>query len=54
VPFFERVAKTDLRVMRSEVHQVFGRYSGAVVAESGEKLEIDGLVGWVEQHRARW
>jgi len=54
VPFFERVAKTDLLVMRSEVHQVFGHYSGSVTVESGEKLDIDGLVGWVEQHRARW
>jgi hypothetical protein len=54
VPFFERVAKTDLLVMRSEVHQVFGHYSGTVVAGGGEKLGIDGLVGWVEQHKARW
>ncbi|HET9477481.1 MAG TPA: DUF2804 domain-containing protein [Dehalococcoidia bacterium] len=54
VPFYERVAKTDLVIMRSEVHQVFGRYSGSVVAEGGEKIAIDGLVGWVEQHQARW
>jgi len=54
VPFFERVAKTNLLVMRSEVHQVFGHYSGAVMAESGERIAIDGLVGWVEQHQARW
>ena len=54
VPSFERVAKTDLFVMRSEVHQVFGRYSGSVVAEGGERVTIDGLVGWVEQHKARW
>jgi hypothetical protein len=54
VPFFERVAKTDLVLMRSEVHQVFGRYSGTVVPDTGEKLDIDGLLGWVEQHSARW
>lgn len=54
VPFFERVAKTDLVIMRSEVHQVFGHYYGSVVAGGGEKLAIDGLVGWVEQHQARW
>jgi hypothetical protein len=54
VPFFERVAKTNLLVMKSEVHQVFGHYSGTVTAEGGEKIAIDGLVGWVEQHQARW
>lgn len=53
-PFFDRVAKTDLLLMRSEVHQVFGHYAGTVVAEAGEKIPIDGLVGWVEQHKARW
>ncbi len=54
VPFFERVAKTDLLVLRSEVHQVFGHYSGAVVADGGDALQLDGLLGWVEQHQARW
>jgi len=53
-PFFERVAKTDLLLMKSEVHQVFGHYSGSVVAEGGDEVTIDGLVGWVEQHTARW
>ncbi|HSP56231.1 MAG TPA: DUF2804 domain-containing protein, partial [Dehalococcoidia bacterium] len=53
-PFFQRVAKTDLLVMRSEVNQVFGHYSGVVVTGAGERIPIDGLVGWVEQHKARW
>jgi hypothetical protein len=53
-PFFERVAKTDLLVMGSEVHQVFGHYSGVVVTGAGESIPIEGLVGWVEQHKARW
>jgi hypothetical protein len=54
VPFFERVAKSDLLVVRSETHQVFGRYSGTVVTDAGEALPLDGLLGWVEQHQARW
>ncbi len=54
VPFFERVAKTNLVVMRSEVHQTFGHYSGMVVADGGESVAVDGLVGWVEHHQARW
>lgn len=53
-PFFERMAKTDLLLMRSEVHQMFGRYEGAVVAEGGERVSVDGLIGWVEHHEARW
>jgi hypothetical protein len=53
-PFAERVARTDLRVLRSEVHQLFGRYAGTAVADNGERLKIDGLIGWAEEHQARW
>lgn len=53
-PFFERVAKTDLKVLSSEVHQMFGRYHGTVYTDGGEPVQIDNLVGWAEEHRARW
>ncbi|PKO01410.1 MAG: DUF2804 domain-containing protein, partial [Chloroflexi bacterium HGW-Chloroflexi-5] len=53
-PFFERVAKTDLKVLRSEVHQMFGKYNGTVVTDDGKKIVIKDLVGWSEEHNARW
>ncbi len=53
-PFYERIARTNLLVVRSEVHQLFGRYSGAVVADNGERIDLDGMLGWVESHKARW
>lgn len=53
-PFLERVAKTNLLVITSEVHQVFGRYAGTVVADDGERIALDGLVGFAEEHQARW
>ena len=53
-PFFERVAKTDARVLSSEVHQMFGRYNGRAVLDDGSALEIRDLVGFAEEHRARW
>ncbi|MDD5312884.1 MAG: DUF2804 domain-containing protein [Dehalococcoidia bacterium] len=54
MPFFERVAKTDLKVLSSEVHQMFGRYNGIVTLDNGEKLEIKDLIGWAEEHHAKW
>jgi hypothetical protein len=54
VPFLERKAKTNLLLIRSEVHQLFGRYDGTVLADSGELIVIEGLVGWAEEHNARW
>lgn len=53
-PFFERAATTNLLLLKSDAHQIFGKYSGHLVANSGERLEISDLVGWAEEHRARW
>jgi len=53
-PFFERVAKTDALILFSEVHQMIGRFQGQIVTEAGERLEIKDLVGWAEEHKARW
>ncbi|MBP7693078.1 MAG: DUF2804 family protein, partial [Anaerolineales bacterium] len=54
VPFAERVAKTDFKLLASEVHQMFGRYHGTVVTDTGESVHLDGLAGFAEEHRARW
>ena len=53
VPFLERVAKTNLLVITSKVHQMFGRYRGTIKADDGEIIAIDGLIGFAEEHHAR-
>jgi len=53
-PFKERVARTNLLMITSEVHQMFGRYAGKVIADSGETIHVDSLIGFAEEHRARW
>jgi hypothetical protein len=53
-PFTERVAQTDLKVIFSEVHQMFGRYNGLVRADDGEVIQIEDLIGFAEEHHARW
>ena len=53
-PFKERLATTRLGIIDSEVHQIFGRYSGSLVEDSGERVELDGLIGFAEDHQARW
>jgi hypothetical protein len=53
-PFLERVAKTDALILASEVHQMFGRYSGQVVTDQGETIQIKDLTGFAEEHHARW
>jgi hypothetical protein len=53
-PSVERVARSRALLVRSEVHQCFGRWSGRAVSDSGEELRLDGLPGFAEEHRARW
>lgn len=53
-PFKERLARTNLLLIFSEVHQMFGRYSGWVKTDEGEQLAINELVGFAEEHHARW
>ena len=54
IPFKERLAKTNLLVIFSEVHQIFGYFTGWVETDSGERIEIENLIGFAEEHRARW
>lgn len=53
-PFKERIAKTNLGIITSEVHQMFGKYSGKAVTDNGEVLLIKDLIGFAEEHRAKW
>jgi hypothetical protein len=53
-PFKDRTAKTNLAVINSEVHQMFGRYNGEVISDQGEVVKIKDLIGFAEEHRARW
>lgn len=53
-PFMERLAQTNLGIIFSEVHQMFGHYNGWAVADDGEKVQISQLVGFAEEHHARW
>ncbi len=53
-PFKDRTARTNLGIIFSEVHQLFGKYNGHVILDNGDKLEIQDLIGFAEEHQARW
>ncbi|MCC6156674.1 MAG: DUF2804 domain-containing protein [Deltaproteobacteria bacterium] len=53
-PIFDRVTITNLVILSSGVHQVFGRYEGFVVTDAGERVAIRDVIGWAEEHHARW
>ena len=53
-PFRDRTAQTKLGIIDSEVHQMFGRYSGKAIADNGKVIQIKDLIGFAEEHHARW
>ena len=53
-PRYDRYSKTDAAVLRTEVHQVFGTWSGEVTDDDGRRVTFDGLQGFAEESRSRW
>ena len=53
-PFMERVAASDLWLVKSEVHQMFGHYAGRVTTAEGETIAVEKMLGWAEDHVAKW
>lgn len=53
-PFFERVARTDMKLIRSEVHQLVGYFNGLIQLEDGTHLYIRQMLGCAEEHMAKW
>ena len=53
-PFYERVAKTDAVILRYEVHQMIGKFSGTIVSAHGLQFAVSEVIGWAEEHHARW
>jgi hypothetical protein len=33
---------------------MFGRYSGSFVLDDGSQLEVRDLIGFAEEHHAKW
>jgi Protein of unknown function (DUF2804). len=53
-PDKERIAKTDIKLVKSEVHQMFGHYSGELTLDDGSKFAVSHIRGAIEDHHATW
>ncbi|MEZ5957733.1 MAG: DUF2804 domain-containing protein [Hyphomonadaceae bacterium] len=53
-PILDRAANTDLGLIKSDQHQVFGRFTGEVVLDDGVTLKIEDLLGFAEKVHNRW
>lgn len=53
-PIVDRQSKTNLFIIQSIQHQVFGYFSGRVILDSGEVLQIENLLGFAEDVKNYW
>ncbi len=53
-PVLDRASCTSALVIKSDQHQVFGRYSGKLTLDDGTALEIRDLLGFAEKVVNRW
>jgi len=53
-PFFDRAGTTNFLVVSSSTHQCFGHYTGWMLDDGGEKVAVDGVLGWAEDVHNRW
>jgi len=46
--------KVNALVLASNFNQLFGRYHGWLATTAGERISVDGMLGYVESHYAKW
>ena len=53
-PILDRAAFTDFKVLKSDQHQVFGRFTGECVLDDGTTLSFRDFPGFAEQVENKW
>jgi hypothetical protein len=54
MPILDRYSNTNLFLIKSTQHQVFGRFSGKVILDNGEEIIVENLLGFAEKVMNRW
>ncbi len=53
-PVLDRASCTDLKLLKSDQHQVFGRFTGTATLDDGTALPIRDLFGFAEKVSSKW
>ena len=54
MPVIDRAACTDVKLIKSDQHQVFGRFTGTAVLDDGTALSVKDLMGFAEKVENKW
>lgn len=53
-PIIDRASNTNVIVIGSDQHQVFGRFSGKMILDDGRVIEINDFIGFAERVVNKW
>lgn len=53
-PVYKRLARSNIVVVSSNIYQMFGYFSGSIVTDEGERVNINNIFGCAEEHKAKW
>ncbi|TFF96878.1 MAG: DUF2804 domain-containing protein, partial [Promethearchaeota archaeon] len=53
-PIIDRSSKFNLLVLKSIQHQVFGYFSGKMILDDGQEIEVSRLLGFAEKVYNKW
>ena len=54
IPTLDRASCTDFKILKSDQHQVFGRFSGEAVLDDGTVIEVKDFPGFAEKVENKW
>ena len=54
VPVLDRASCTSVAVIKSDQHQVFGKFTGVAVLDDGTRLQVKDLMGFAEKVENKW
>ena len=53
-PILDRAACTDVKLIKSDQHQVFGRFTGAATLDDGRVIQVRDMLGFAEKVENKW
>ena len=54
VPILDRAACTDAKLIKSDQHQVFGRFTGTATLDDGTVIRVRDMIGFAEKVENKW
>lgn len=54
VPIIDRASCTDVKLICSDQHQVFGKFTGKMVLDDGSVIQLKDFVGFAEKVHNKW